>query len=65
MEQALRLIAGAVVLTSSSLAVLHHPAWLALTAFAGLNLLQSGITDWCPMVWVLEKAGLERCSVRR
>ncbi len=61
-ERALRLIAGGVVLISLALAWLHHPYWLGLTGFVGLNLLQSGFTDWCPMVWVLEKAGLPRCS---
>ncbi len=61
-ERALRLIAGTVVLTSLALAWLHHAYWLGLTSFVGLNLLQSGFTDWCPMVWVLEKAGLPRCS---
>jgi hypothetical protein len=61
-EQALRLIAGFVVLTSVALAVTVHPFWLALTAFAGLNLLQSGVTNWCPMVWLLEKAGFQRCA---
>ncbi len=59
-EQGLRGAAGIVVLGSVSLAVYHSPWWLALTAFAGLNLLQSAFTNWCPMVWILERAGLER-----
>ena len=63
-ERALRLIAGVVILSSLTLSQLHHPYWLALTAFAGLNLLQSGFTDCCPMVWMLEKAGLERCQAK-
>jgi hypothetical protein len=61
-ERALRLIAGCVILLSLALAHFHHPNWLFFTAFVGLNLLQSGITDWCPMVWILQKAGLKRCS---
>ena len=33
-------------------------AWsLALTGFAGLNLLQSAFTNWCPMVWILQRPG--------
>lgn len=60
-ERGLRLIAGVVVLTSVSLAVAVSPWWLLLTAFAGLNLLQSGFTNWCPMVWLLEQIGLTRC----
>ncbi|MBX7220832.1 MAG: DUF2892 domain-containing protein [Blastocatellia bacterium] len=57
-ERALRLIAGIVVLASLGLAYWGNPYWLLLTAFVGLNLLQSGFTDWCPMVWILEKLGL-------
>lgn len=60
-ERGLRLVAGVVVLTSTSLAVLHSPWWLGLTAFAGLNLLQSAFTNWCPMVWVLAGLGLRPC----
>lgn len=62
-EQGLRIAAGSVVLLSVSLSQIHHPGWLFLTGFAGLNLLQSGFTNWCPMVWVLEKAGLRHCVV--
>ena len=59
-ERGLRLIAGAFVLVSVSLAVLHSGYWLFLTAFVGLNLFQSAFTDWCPMMWVLGKFGLRR-----
>jgi hypothetical protein len=59
-ERALRLIAGTVVLGSVALAYYHSQYWLLLTAFVGFNLLQSGITDWCPMVWILQKFGLKR-----
>ncbi len=62
-ERGLRIAAGIVVLGSVSLSAVHHPFWLFLTAFAGLNLLQSGFSDWCPMVWFLEKAGLQRCPI--
>jgi hypothetical protein len=60
-ERGLRLIAGIVVLASVSLAVTVSPYWLLLTAFAGLNLLQSGFTNWCPMVWLLARFGLRPC----
>jgi len=60
-ERALRLIAGAFILATLALAHWHSPYWLWFTAFIGLNLFQSGITDWCPMVWILEKAGVQRC----
>ena len=61
-EQGLRFIAGVVILVSLSLAVTFSPYWLILTAFAGLNLLQSGLTNWCPMVAVLKWLGLPACS---
>jgi hypothetical protein len=60
-ERGLRLAAGVVVLLSVSLGHLIHPAWLLLTAFAGLNLLQSAFTNWCPMVWILARLGLRPC----
>ena len=61
-ERALRLIAGTFVLLSVALAHFHSPYWLWFTAFVGLNLFQSGFTNWCPMVWILEKAGLKRAD---
>jgi len=42
------------------LAVKHDTNWLWFTAFVGANLLQSAFTGWCPMVTILEKAGLRR-----
>jgi len=55
------LAAGIVVLTSVLLAVFVSPYWLLLTAAAGLNLLQSAFTNWCPMVWILQRLGLTPC----
>ncbi len=60
-ERGLRLIAGTVVLMSALLAWLHSPYWIGLTAFVGLNLFQSALTNWCPMVWLLGRAGMTRC----
>lgn len=57
-ERYLRLIAGSFILLSLALAYFHHPYWLFFTAFVGLNLFQSGITNWCPMMWFLEKLGV-------
>jgi hypothetical protein len=60
-ERGLRLAAGVVVLLSVGLGYFAHPAWLLLTAFAGVNLLQSAFTNWCPMVSVLARLGLRPC----
>ncbi len=57
-EKALRGIAGAVVLLSLAFGYFVHPYGYLLTAFAGLNLLQSAFTNWCPMMTILHKAGM-------
>ena len=59
-DQALRGIAGAFVFASLALGYLVHPAFFLFTAFVSLNLLQSAFSGWCPMMWILEKAGLAR-----
>lgn len=58
-ERMLRGIAGAFLLVSLLLAHYVSPNWLWFTAFIGLNLLQSAFTNWCPMMWILKKAGLK------
>ena len=57
----LRLVAGAIVLLSVILAQVHSPYWLYLTAFVGLNLLQSAFTNWCPLMTILRKMGIKEC----
>ena len=62
-ERALRLMAGFFILLSLGLAqwVSHH--WLLFAAFVGLNLLQSGFTNWCPAMAIFRKLGLaETCA---
>ena len=60
-ERGLRFVAGVVVLLSVLLTLLYSPYWIVLTAFVGLNLLQSAFTNWCPMVWLLARVGLRPC----
>lgn len=50
--------AGTMVLLSAALAYFVHPNWLALTAFVGLNLLQSAFTGFCPLAILLRKLGM-------
>lgn len=57
-ERAIRLIAGAMMLLSLSLGHWVSPWWYLLTAFVGLNLFQSGFTNWCPAIWLLERLGV-------
>ena len=58
-ERALRLMAGVVTLLSLALAHYFSHNWLWLTAFVGLNLLQSAFTNWCPAMTIFRKAGLK------
>jgi hypothetical protein len=57
-ERGLRLMAGTFVLASLALGYWVSPYWLLFTAFVGLNLLQSGVTNRCPAVTILRKCGL-------
>ena len=58
LEPALRLIAGAIVLASTALGMLVDPRFLWITLFVGANLLQSGLTNWCPMMSILRRMGV-------
>lgn len=57
-ERSLRLIAGFFVLLSVALGCWVNPYWFLFTAFVGLNLFQSALTGWCPMMTFLRKLGL-------
>ena len=59
-DRLLRLIAGTFILLSLALAQYHDPRWLWFTAFVGLNLFQSGFTNWCPMISILGKLGVAK-----
>jgi len=58
-DRAVIAFAGLMVLLSLALSEFHHPNWLWLTGFVGLNLLQSAITGFCPLAIVLKKLGLQ------
>lgn len=51
--------AGTVVLLGLLLAVLVSPWWLLLSAFVGLNLLQSAFTGFCPLARILKGLGIK------
>ena len=57
-ERTLRLIAGFFVLLSLALGHWVNEYWYLFTAFVGLNLFQSGFTNWCPMMTFLRKLGV-------
>jgi hypothetical protein len=58
-----RIIAGLLILLSLALGVAESPLfvsnyWLYFTAFIGVNLFQSGITNWCLMENIMRKLGV-------
>jgi hypothetical protein len=62
-ERYIRIFAGFVVMLSLALGVevspiFVSPWFLALTAFAGFNLFQSGFTGFCPPAILLKKLGV-------
>jgi hypothetical protein len=62
-DRTVHLMAGLMVLLSIALAHFsNNPAWLWLTAFVGANLAQSGVTGFCPLAFVLKKAGVKEGS---
>jgi len=59
LNDALRLLAGVMVLLSAGLTVYVSDNFLWLTVFVGANLLQSAFTKWCPAIWFFGKLGLK------
>ena len=72
-ERLIRFMAGTVVLVSLALGYHGSPIFvsewfLAVTAFAGFNLAQSGITGFCPPAILFKKMGIREggsaCSTK-
>lgn len=57
-DKAVLMFAGVIVLTGVALGTFVNPWWYALAAFAGLNMLQAGVTGFCPAAIVFRKLGL-------
>ena len=62
-ERLIRIFAGSFILISLLLGVEGSPVfvsrwWLAFTAFVGVNLLQFGFSNACPLGWILKKLGV-------
>ena len=64
-ENIVRIVAGFFVMLSLGLAHamgqadLTQMSWMWFTAFVGLNLFQSGFTNFCPLVSILKKMGFK------
>jgi len=67
-DRLIRIFAGIFIVLSLALGVEGSPLfvskwWLAFTAFVGLNLLQYGLTNVCPLGWMLRKAGVPESKI--
>ncbi len=57
-DRMVRLMAGMMVLISVVLTQHIDPNWMWLTVFVGFNLMQSGLTNICPLAKILKKMGM-------
>jgi hypothetical protein len=54
-ERIIRAVAGTLVLVSIVLSLTVSLKWLWLGGFVGFNLLQSSISKFCPLEYLLKK----------
>lgn len=59
LDRAVLVFAGCVVLLGVVLAWLYSPWWLLLSAFAGLNMIQSAFTGFCPAAILFRRLGVK------
>ena len=57
-ENAIRILAGTMVLISLALAHWVSEWWLLLGVFVGINLVQSAFTGFCPAENIFRKIGI-------
>lgn len=62
LENAIRVLAGTMVLISLALALWVDEWWLLLAVFVGVNLIQSAFTGFCPAEIILKKLGVGKGS---
>jgi len=59
LERVIWLVAGSIILISTTLAVLVNSYWIILTMAAGINLIIFSFTGFCIMANILVKAGIK------
>lgn len=59
LDRAVLAFAGFVVLAGLMLGHFVHPYWLALSAFAGLNMIQAAFTGFCPAAMIFKALGVK------
>jgi hypothetical protein len=65
LDRAVMAFAGLVVLAGLALGYFVNPWWLALSAVAGLNMVQASITGFCPAAIVFRKMGVKPGEIFR
>ena len=58
-DNAVLSFAGLMVLLSLALGWYVSPYWLLLNAFVGANMVQAGITGFCPAAMIFKKLGIK------
>ena len=58
-DRAVFVFAGFVILAGVALAQFVSPWWILLSVLAGLNMIQSAFTGFCPAAMVFKKLGLK------
>lgn len=61
-EKIVRRVAGSMILLSLALGFFVSPYFYYLTAFVGLNLLQSSFTGFCPLEKILDRFNVPSCE---
>jgi hypothetical protein len=56
-------VSGALILICIALGYMVSPHWLLGAAIVGLNMVQAGITGFCPIAMTLRKLGFKSESV--
>ena len=63
-DNAIRILAGSMVLLGLALAATLSTYWLLLSAFVGVNLIQSAFTGFCPAEFVFKRMGFPQCRCK-
>ena len=58
LDRAVMIFAGLIVLLGVILSLTVHPWWIALTAFAGFNMIQASFTGFCPAAMLFKALGI-------
>jgi hypothetical protein len=64
LENAIRVLAGSLVLVGLVLGLTVSPWFFILVAFVGVNLVQSAFTGFCPAEKIMSRAGVGKAIPR-